>query len=238
MTTNCLQAPQPAYRDRLFTCGLVAWPDIPHIGDQNFRPVIDAALAADGFADTAVARSHLPGFGHNAVLSVADKVIDAVREGRIGRFVLIGGCDGAEVGRNYYTQLAEALPADWMVLTLGCGKFRVTGLELGEVAGLPRLLDMGQCNDAFSAIRVAQALAGAFGCGVNDLPLELVISWYEQKAVAVLLALLHLGVKNIRLGPKLPAFVTPAVLQVLVEKFAIRPIGSVEADLADMGAAA
>ncbi|MBK8175300.1 MAG: hydroxylamine reductase [Rhodospirillales bacterium] len=238
MTTNCIQAPQPSYRDRIFTSGVVAWPGVPHIADRDFSAVINAAQTADGFAQASDARTHLTGFGHGAVLSVADTVISAVRDGKIGRFVLIGGCDGAEVGRNYYTELAEALPPDWIVLTLGCGKFRVTGLDLGEVAGLPRLLDMGQCNDAFSAIRVAQALAEAFGVGVNDLPLELVISWYEQKAVAVLLALLHLGVTNIRLGPKLPAFVTPTVLQILVDKFAIRPIGTVETDLAQMCSAA
>jgi len=238
MTTNCLQQPQPAYRDRLFTCGLVAWPGIPHIVDRDFRPVIEAALAAPGFASASPERSHLVGFGHAAVLSIADKVINAVRTGAIKRFVLIGGCDGAEVGRNYYTELAETMPRDWMVLTLGCGKFRVIGSDLGEVAGLPRLLDMGQCNDAFSAIRVAAALADAFGVGLNELPLDLVVSWYEQKAVLVLLTLLHLGVRNIRLGPKLPAFVTPAVLDVLVERFAIRPIGTVADDLALMGAAA
>lgn len=238
MTTNCLQQPQPAYRERLFTCGLVAWPGIPHMTDRDFRPVIEAALAAPGFAEASPERRHVVGFAHGAVLSIADQVIEAVRSGAIKRFVLIGGCDGAEVGRNYYTELAETMPRDWVVLTLGCGKFRVVGCELGEVAGLPRLLDMGQCNDAFSAIRVAAALADAFGVGLNDLPLDLVVSWYEQKAVLVLLTLLHLGVRNIRLGPKLPAFVTPPVLQVLVERFAIKPIGTVADDLAAMQAAA
>lgn len=204
MTTNCIQEPAPSYKDRIFTCGLVAWPDVTHIADRNFKPVIDAALAAPGFAEDQTAKTHIAGFGHNAVLSVADKVIDAVKTGAIKRFVLIGGCDGAEPGRDYYTRLAETMPKDWVVLTLGCGKFRVVDGELGAIGGLPRLLDMGQCNDAYSAIKVASALAGAFGCGVNDLPLSLVVSWYEQKAVAVLLALLHLGVRNIRLGPKLP----------------------------------
>lgn len=237
MTTNCLQQPQPAYRDRLFTCGLVAWPGIPHIADRDFRPVIEAALAAPGFAADSSDRRHLVGFGHGAVLSIADRVIDAVKTGAIKKFVLIGGCDGAEAGRNYYTELAETMPRDWVVLTLGCGKFRVVGCDLGEVAGLPRLLDMGQCNDAFSAIRVAAALADAFGVGLNDLPLELVLSWYEQKAVLVLLTLLHLGVRNIRLGPKLPAFVTPPVLQILVDQFAVKPIGTVADDLAAMQAA-
>jgi len=237
MTTNCIQEPAPTYKDRIFTCGLVAWPDVKHIGDRNFKPVIDAALAAPGFAEDQTAKTHLAGFGHNAVLSVADQVIDAVKTGAIKRFVLIGGCDGAETGRNYYTELAETMPKDWVVLTLGCGKFRVVDSELGSIGGLPRLLDMGQCNDAYSAIKVASALAGAFGCGVNDLPLSLVVSWYEQKAVAVLLALLHLGVKNIRLGPKLPAFLTPALIGVLVEKFNIMPIGTVEGDIAAMKAA-
>ncbi|MBL8660653.1 MAG: hydroxylamine reductase [Rhodospirillales bacterium] len=236
MTTNCLQQPQPEYRDRLFTCGLVAWPGIPHVTDRDFRPVIDAALRARGFAAASEDRRHVVGFAHGAVLSIADRVIDAVRSGAIKRFVLIGGCDGAEVGRNYYTELAETMPADWMVLTLGCGKFRVIGSDLGEVAGLPRLLDMGQCNDAFSAIRVASALADAFAVGVNDLPLSLVISWYEQKAVLVLLTLLHLGIRNIRIGPKLPAFLTPAVLKILVEKFAVQPIGTVEEDLRGLAA--
>lgn len=234
MTTNCIQNPAPTYKDRLFTCGMVAWPGVTHIADRNFAPVIEATLAAPGFADASPVRQHTAGFGHGAVLSVAGPVVDAVKSGAVRRFVLIGGCDGAETGRNYYTELAERLPSDSIVLTLGCGKFRVVGSDLGTVAGLPRLLDMGQCNDAFSAIKVAGALADAFGCGVNDLPLSLVISWYEQKAVLVLLALLHLGIRNIRLGPKLPAFLTPAVLGVLVENFGIRPIGTVEADLAEM----
>lgn len=236
MTTNCIQAPAPSYQDRLFTSGQVAWPGVTHIADQNFAPVIAAAQAAPGFGAASEPRHHLAGFGHHAVLSVADAVIGAVKSGAVRRFVLIGGCDGAEVGRNYYTELAEGLPQDTIVLTLGCGKFRVVGCDLGEVAGLPRLLDMGQCNDSFSAIKVAQALASAFGVGVNDLPLSLVVSWYEQKAVLVLLTLLHLGIRNIRLGPKLPAFVTPAVLQVLVDAFGIRPIGSVEEDLRQIAA--
>jgi len=237
MTTNCIQDPAPTYKARLFTSGLVAWPGVTHIDDRNFAPVIEAARAAPGFADASPVRQHTTGFGHGAVLSVAGPVVDAVKSGAVRRFVLIGGCDGAETGRNYYTELAERLPSDSIVLTLGCGKFRVVGSDLGTVAGLPRLLDMGQCNDAFSAIKVAGALADAFGCGVNDLPLSLVVSWYEQKAVLVLLTLLHLGIRNIRLGPKLPAFVTPAVLGVLVEKFGVRPIGTVEDDLAEMIAA-
>ena len=236
MTTNCIQKPRDTYKGRLFTCGLVAWPGVAHIADRDFSPVIEAALATEGFTDSSPERFHMAGFGHNAVLGVADTVIDAVKTGAIKRFVLIGGCDGAEVGRNYYTDLAETMPKDWVVLTLGCGKFRVVDCELGEIGGLPRLLDMGQCNDSFSAIRVAQALADAFGTDVNGLPLNLVLSWYEQKAVCVLLALLHLGVKNIRIGPKLPAFVSPAVLKVLVDTFNVMPIGDVAGDIQAMAA--
>jgi len=237
MTTNCIQNPAPSYRERLFTSGLVAWPGVTHIANRDFQPLIEASLAAPGFTAASEPRHHTTGYGHNAVLSVAGPIVDAVNSGDIRRFVLIGGCDGAETGRNYYTELAERLPSDSIVLTLGCGKFRVVGCDLGEVAGLPRLIDMGQCNDAFSAIKVAQALAAAFDVEVNDLPLSLVISWYEQKAVLVLLTLLHLGIRNIRLGPKLPAFVTPVVLEALVETFGIRPIGDVGTDLAEMTAA-
>ena len=231
MTTNCLQKPRETYKARIFTSGLVAWPGVMHVGDRDFSPVIEAALDSRGFLDASPAKDHHVGFGHNAVMGVADTVIDAVKQGAIKRFVLIGGCDGAEPGRNYYTELAETMPKDWVVLTLGCGKFRVVDCDLGEIGGLPRLLDMGQCNDSFSAIRVALALAEAFGTDVNSLPLNLVLSWYEQKAVCVLLALLHLGVKNIRIGPKLPAFVTPAVLKVLVDTFNIMPITTVHDDL-------
>jgi len=231
MTTNCIQKPKDTYKGRLFTCGLVAWPGVPHIADGNFKAVIDAASAAPGFTATEPAKTILVGFGHGTVLGVADKVIDAVKAGAIKRFFLIGGCDGAKSGRNYYTEFAQAVPDDCVILTLACGKYRFNKLEFGTVGGLPRLLDMGQCNDAYSAIKVAGALAGAFNCTVNDLPLSLVLSWYEQKAVCILLTLLHLGIKNIRLGPSLPAFITPAVLNVLVEKFAIKPVTTVEADL-------
>ncbi|MBN2328007.1 MAG: hydroxylamine reductase [Candidatus Omnitrophica bacterium] len=237
MTTNCIQEPKETYKARIFTCGMVAWPDVTHIKNRDFTPVIEAALAAEGFQEDSPEKFHTVGFGHHTVLSIADQVIDAVKQGAIKRFVLIGGCDGAEPGRNYYTDLAETMPKDWVVLTLGCGKFRVVNCELGDIGGIPRLLDMGQCNDSFSAIRVAQALADAFETDINSLPLNLVISWYEQKAVCVLLALLYLGVKNIRLGPKLPAFVSPNVLNVLVEKFNIMPIHSVEEDLKSMQAA-
>jgi hydroxylamine reductase len=231
MTTNCLQAPRETYKARIFTSGLVAWPGVQHIQNHNFKPLIDAALAAPGFAADAPEQSILVGFGHNAILGVADKVIGAVKAGQVRRFFLIGGCDGAKSGRNYYTEFAEAVPKDCVILTLACGKYRFNKLEFGDIGGIPRLLDCGQCNDAYSAIKVAGALAQAFGCGVNDLPLSLILSWYEQKAVAILLTLLHLGIKNIRLGPSLPAFVTPTVLNVLVEKFNIKPITTVEADL-------
>jgi hydroxylamine reductase len=231
MTTNCIQAPKPGYKDRIFTAGLVAWPGVAHIQGQNFKPLIDAALAAPGFAEDAPEKSILVGFGHNTILGVADKVIGAVKAGQLKHFFLIGGCDGAKPGRNYYTEFAEAVPKDCVILTLACGKYRFNKLDFGDIGGIPRLLDCGQCNDAYSAIKVAVALAQAFGCGVNDLPLSLILSWYEQKACAILLTLLHLGIKNIRLGPSLPAFVTPAVLNVLVEKFNIKPITTVEADL-------
>jgi hydroxylamine reductase len=235
MTTNCIQNPAPTYRDRLFTSGLVAWPDVRHIDGGDFRPVIDAALQAPGFTDASPERFHTVGFGHDAVVDVAEPIIDAVKQGALRHFVLIGGCDGVEASRGYFTELAEGVPEDCAVLTLGCGKFRIIDHDYGSIGGLPRLLDMGQCNDAYSAVRVAQALAGAFGVGIHDLPLSLVLSWYEQKAVCVLLALLALGVKNIRLGPKLPAFLTPALLDVLVDRFNIMPIGTAAEDLRAMG---
>jgi hydroxylamine reductase len=231
MTTNCIQKPRDAYKARIFTSGLVAFPGVQHIPDQNFAPVIEAALAAEGFAATGLEKTILVGFGHNAVLGVADKVIDAVKSGKLRHFFLIGGCDGAKTGRNYYTQLAEAVPQDCAILTLACGKFRFNHLEFGDIGGIPRLLDVGQCNDAYSAIQIAVALANAFGTDVNGLPLSLVLSWYEQKAVAILLTLLSLGIKNIRLGPSLPAFVSPAVLNVLVEKFGIMGITKPQDDL-------
>jgi hydroxylamine reductase len=231
MTTNCIQKPRDSYMGRIFTSGLVAWPGVRHIGDRNFRPLIDAALAAPGFAEDAPEKTILAGFGHAAVLGVAEKVIAAVKAGKIRRFFLIGGCDGAKPGRNYYTELAEAVPDDCVILTLACGKYRFNKLAFGDIGGIPRLLDCGQCNDAYSAIRIAGALAEAFGCGVNDLPLSLILSWYEQKAVVILLTLLHLGIRNIRLGPSLPAFVTPAMLKVLAEKFNIMPISTPKEDL-------
>ena len=231
MTTNCIQMPRDSYKARIFTSGLVAWPGVRHIPDGNFRPVIEAALAAPGFTEDGSDRTILVGFGRKAVLDVADQVIGAVKSGALRHFFLIGGCDGAKSGRNYYTNLAEEMPKDCAILTLACGKFRFNKMEFGDIGGIPRLLDVGQCNDAYSAIQIAVALAGAFGTDVNGLPLSLVLSWYEQKAVAILLTLLSLGIKNIRLGPSLPAFVTPAVLQVLVEKFGIQPTTSADGDL-------
>lgn len=232
MTTNCLQEPQEAYKHRIFTTGHVGWPGIPHIANGDFTPVIEAALAAPGFTEDGPDTTILVGFGHNAVLSVADKVIEAVKTGAIRHFFLVGGCDGARAGRNYYTEFTEALPKDCVILTLACGKYRFNKLDFGTIGGIPRLLDIGQCNDAYAAIQIAVALSKAFNCGVNDLPLSLVLSWYEQKAVAILLTLLYLGIRNIRLGPTLPAFVTPNVLNVLVEKFNLMPIKDAQSDIA------
>lgn len=232
MTTNCIQRPQASYKDRIFTTGLVAWPGVVHIGiDKDFSPVIEAALAASGFTADAPAQYTTVGFGRNAVLGVAGKVVELVKAGRIRHFFLIGGCDGSRPQRNYYTEFARRVPKDCVILTLACGKYKLIPYDYGDIDGIPRLLDMGQCNDSYSAIQVALALANAFGVEVNQLPLSLILSWYEQKAVAVLLALLHLGIRNIRLGPSLPAFVTPNVLKVLVDKFNIMPITTPEEDL-------
>jgi hydroxylamine reductase len=235
-TTNCIQKPQDSYKDKVFTTGLVGWPDVAHIGeekgkDKDFSPVINKALAMPGFTDTVDKDTVLVGFGRNTVLGVADKVIGAVKSKAIRHFFLVGGCDGAKPGRNYYTELVEQIPSDCMVLTLACGKFRFFDKKLGDIGGIPRLLDVGQCNDSYSAIQIAVALAGAFECGVNDLPLSLVLSWYEQKAVVILLTLLHLGIKDIRLGPTLPAFITPNVLNVLVQNFNIMPVTTPAEDL-------
>lgn len=232
MTTNCIQRPRDSYKGRIFTSGLVAWPGVQHISNGDFTPVIQAALEAEGFTEDGPDKAIMVGFGHEAVLGVADKVIDAVKSGAIKHFFLIGGCDGAKPGRNYYTEFAQAVPKDSVILTLACGKYRFNKLDFGDIGGIPRLLDIGQCNDAYSAIQIAVALAKAFDCGVNDLPLSMVLSWYEQKAVAILLTLLYLGIKNIRLGPSLPAFVTPAVLDVLVKNFNIMPITTPQEDLA------
>ncbi|MEN6458362.1 MAG: hydroxylamine reductase [Thermoguttaceae bacterium] len=233
MTTNCIQKPKESYLHRIFTTGLVAWPSVRHIGqDHDFTPVIEAALAESGFPEDAPEQTITVGFGHHAVLAVAEKVVAAVKAKKIRHFFLVGGCDGAKSGRNYYTMFAQAVPKDCVILTLACGKYRFNKLPFGSIDGIPRLLDVGQCNDAYSAIKIATALANAFQCEVNQLPLSFVLSWYEQKAVAILLSLLYLGVKNIRLGPSLPAFITQPVLKLLVEKFDIGPITTPEADLA------
>jgi hydroxylamine reductase len=231
MTTNCLQRPQEAYKDRIFTTGLVGWPGVPHIADGNFKPVVEKALSLPGFGADAPGKTVTVGFGRNTVMGVAASVVDAVKAGKIRHFFLVGGCDGAKPGRNYYTEFVEKVPKDCIVLTLACGKFRFFDKDMGDIGGIPRLLDVGQCNDAYSAIQIAVALAKAFNCGVNELPLSLVLSWYEQKAVAILLTLLSLGIKNIRLGPSLPAFITPNVLDVLVKNFDIKPISTPDEDL-------
>jgi len=231
MTTNCLMRPKNAYKNRIFTTGPVGWPDVPHITDHSFAPVIEAALAAEGFKEDGPDKSITVGFGHEAVLGVADKVIEAVKAGKIKHFFLIGGCDGAKPGRDYYTQLAQAVPKDCVILTLACGKYRFNKLDFGDIGGIPRLLDIGQCNDAYSAVQIALALAKAFDTDVNSLPLSFILSWYEQKAAAILLTLLHLGIKNMRLGPSLPAFVPPNILKVLVEKFNIMPISEPQKDI-------
>jgi len=232
MTSNCIQQPKNSYGNRIFTSGVVAWPGLTHVSRKDFSPVIKAALAEPGFAENGSDETILTGFGHHAVLSVADQVIGAVKAGKIRHFFLIGGCDGARSGRDYYTQLAESVPDDCVILTLACGKYRFNKLPFGNIGGIPRLLDVGQCNDAYSAIQIAVALAGAFNCGVNDLPLSMVLSWYEQKACAILLTLLHLGIKNIRIGPSLPAFFTPTVLGLLQKNYNLMPITTPEQDLA------
>jgi len=234
MTTNCIQRPRDSYKNRIFTSGLVAWEGVTHISNRDFTPVIESALKADGFKEDGPDKKITVGFGHNAVMSVADKVISAVKSGAIKRFVLIGGCDGAKSGRNYYTQMAESLPKDTVILTLACGKYRFNKLNFGDINGIPRLLDIGQCNDAYSAIQIAIALAKAFDTDINNLPLYYVLSWYEQKAVCILLTLLYLGIKNIRLGPSLPAFISPAVMDILIEKYNLTQISSVDNDLADI----
>jgi hydroxylamine reductase len=231
MTTNCIQKPGESYAANIFTSGLVGWPGVVHIADANFEPVIKKALELPGFAADMEGISVLVGFARNAVLGVADKVIEAVKGKAIRHFFLVAGCDGAKPGRNYYTEFVEKAPKDTVILTLACGKFRFFDQELGDIVGIPRLLDVGQCNDAYSAIVIALALAKAFNVGVNDLPLSMILSWYEQKAVAILLTLLYLGIKDIRLGPSLPAFITPNVLDVLVKNFAIKPITTADEDL-------
>ncbi len=244
-TTNCLMPPKKNYADRVFTTSVVGYPDMQHIpdnpkGQKDFSPLIEKALELGGWdedkAFTGIngGNTMMTGFGHNAVLGAADTVVEAVKSGAIRHFFLVGGCDGAKPGRNYYTDFVEQTPKDTVILTLACGKFRFNDLDIGEIGGLPRIMDMGQCNDAYSAIKVATALAEAFDCGVNELPLTLVLSWYEQKAVCILLTLLALGIKNIHLGPSLPAFLSSNVLSVLVDKFDIKPVSTPEQDLASI----
>ena len=237
-TTNCLMPPKASYADRVFTTDVVSYPEIVHIGDEkDFTPVIEKALELGGYEKDTVftgingGKKVMTGFSHSAVLSMADTVIEAVKTGAVRHFFLVGGCDGARAGRNYYTEFVRQTPADTVILTLACGKYRFNDLDLGTIGSVPRIMDMGQCNDAYSAIKVAAALAEAFGCGINNLPLSMVLSWYEQKAVCILLTLLHLGIKNILLGPTLPAFLSPNVLNFLVEKYNIGSISTPEEDL-------
>lgn len=231
MTTNCLMVPKDSYSKNVFTTGPVSYPGLQHLDGGNLEPLIEAAMALPGFTTDYEQGSVMVGFARNSVLGVADKIIAGVKAGAIKHFFLVGGCDGAKAGRNYFTELVEKTPDDTVVLTLGCGKYRFFDKQLGTIDGIPRLLDVGQCNDSYSAIQIAVALANAFECGVNDLPLSMILSWYEQKAVAVLLSLLFLGIKNIRLGPTLPAFITPGVLDVLVKNFDIKPITTADEDL-------
>ena len=236
MTTNCLMRPRDSYKDRIYSTNVVGWDGVKHIGkkengEKDFGPLIRHALELGGFKEEAEHKEIQVGFARNAVLSQADKIVEAVRKGEIRHFFLIGGCDGARPGRNYYTEFAQRVPCDCMILTLACGKYRFNKMEFGQVAGLPRLLDIGQCNDAYSAVCIATALADAFDTDVNSLPLSLILSWYEQKAVADLLALLSLGFKNIYLGPTLPAFLSPNVLQYLADTFGLRPISQAKDDI-------
>jgi len=236
MTTNCLMRPRESYKDRIYSTNVVGWEGVKHIGkkengDKDFSEIIQQALELGGYQEEQAPHEILVGFGHHTALSYAEKIVEAVKEGKIRHFFLIGGCDGARPGRNYYTEFAKMVPKDCIILTLACGKYRFNKLDFGEVAGLPRLLDVGQCNDVYSAIRIATALADAFDTDVNGLPLSLIVSWYEQKAVADLLALLSLGIKNIYLGPTLPAFLSPNVLQYLVDTFNLRAISNAEDDI-------
>jgi hydroxylamine reductase len=234
MTTNCIQRPQQSYFDRIFTTGLVAWPGVTHVTREDFAPVINAALNSPGFAADVPEKRITVGFGRNAVLAAAPKVVDLVKAGKIRHFFLIGGCDGVKASRNYYTELAQKTPKDTVILTLACGKFKINHLQLGDIEGIPRLLDVGQCNDSYSAIQIALALARAFNTDVNQLPLSIILSWYEQKAVAVLLTLLSLGIKHMRIGPSLPAFLTPNLVNILVDRFGIMPIKTADEDLRAM----
>jgi hydroxylamine reductase len=231
LTTNCLMRVQESYSDNIFTRGLVGWPGVPHLTNRDFTAVVQKALTMPGFVEDTNGKSVTVGFGRNTVMGVADKIIEAVKDKKIRHFFLVAGCDGAKPGRNYYTEFVEKVPQDCVVLTLACGKFRFFDKELGTIGGIPRLIDIGQCNDAYSAIQIAVALGKAFNVGVNELPLSFVLSWYEQKAVAILLTLLHLGIKHMRLGPSLPAFITPNILDFLVKTYDIKPITTPDEDL-------
>lgn len=236
MTTNCLMRPRESYKDRIYSTNVVGWDGVKYIGknekgEKDFSEIIKQAIELGGYPEDQEPYDILVGFGHHATLSYADKIVEAVKSGKLRHFFLIGGCDGARPGRNYYTEFAKMVPQDCMILTLACGKYRFNKLQFGEVAGLPRLLDVGQCNDVYSAIRIATALADAFGTDVNGLPLSMIVSWYEQKAVADLLALLSLGIKNIYLGPTLPAFLSPNVLQYLSDTFDLHAISNAEDDI-------
>ena len=233
MTSNCIQAPLESYKDRIFTSGPVAWPGTVHIGkDKDFSPVISAALAEKGFTSDQMSHEMIIGFAHHTFNTISDQVAEAVKDGSIRHFFLIGGCDGARLDRSYYCELAKSVPDDCIIMTLACGKYRFNKINFGSIAGVPRLLDIGQCNDAYSAIRIAIKLADKLDCTVNELPLSIMLSWYEQKAIAVLLTLLYLGVKNIKLGPSIPAFITPDILSVLSETFNLTPISSAAEDIA------
>lgn len=237
-TTNCIMPVRQSYCDRVFTTSVVSYPELVHIGDdKDFTPVIEKALECGGYDEDREmtgmngGKTVVTGFAHNAVIANAGKIIDLVKRGKIRHFFLIGGCDGASPSRSYYTDFAKLTPPDTVILTLACGKYRLNDLDLGDIEGIPRILDCGQCNDAYSAVVIAAALAKAFDCTVNDLPLTLVLSWFEQKAVCILLTLLYLGIKNIYLGPTLPAFISPNVMNILQEKFSLHPTSQPEKDL-------
>ncbi len=233
VTTNCIMLPKESYIDRIYTCGIAGCEGVKHIKNRDFSEVIAKALSQPALKEN-ITGTLSTGFHYTAVLGIADKVIEAVKAGKIRHFFFIGGCDGAKPGRNYFSEFAEKVPDDCVILTAACGKYRLNARDYGNIDGIPRLIDTGQCNDCYSAIKIAVALAEAFKCSVNDLPLSLIVSWYEQKAVAILLTLLYLGIKNIRLGPSLPAFLSPNVINLLVEKYSIKPIGNVDKDLADI----
>ncbi len=233
INTNCVMIPKDSYKDRMFTCSIAGVADVKHIENRDFSEVIEKALSQPPLAENPQGTLST-GFHYTAVLGMADKIVEAVKAGKIRHFFFIGGCDGAKPGRNYFTELAEKVPQDCVILTAACGKYRLNARDYGDIDGIPRLIDTGQCNDCYSAVKIALALAEVFNCDVNQLPLSFAVSWYEQKAVAILLTLLHLGIKNIKLGPSLPAFISPNVLKILVDKFNISPIGDVDKDLAEM----